>query len=91
MSIQHDEHAAYEAVVDAVELVCGLPRTELGPDVPIDSLGIDSLTAAELVQEVESALGTQVDQRAIASQWSSYTVASLAKLFVSPREATDGS
>nr|AGS49699.1 hypothetical protein [uncultured bacterium esnapd14] len=90
MSGKIDEQAAYDAVVDAVELVCGFPRAELGPDLPIDNLGIDSLSASEIVQEVETALGIEADVKTIAGQWSSHTLGSLAKMFLTPGGATHG-
>lgn len=86
-----DEQAVYDAVADAVELVCGLSRAELDPNTTIDKLGIDSLSAAEIVQEVEGSLGIEVDMRTITSAWSSYTLAGLATMFVNARGAGDGS
>ncbi|GIH03456.1 hypothetical protein Rhe02_15230 [Rhizocola hellebori] len=85
------DQAVYEAVVDAVDLVCGLSRSELDPNLTIDELGIDSLSAAEIVQEVEKTLEITVDMTTITSSWSSFTLAGLAKMFVDTREAGHGS
>ena len=77
--------------MDAVDLVCGISRSELDPHLTVDELGIDSLSAAEIVQEVEKSLEITVDVASITSSWTSFTLAGLTKMFVDAREAGNGS
>lgn len=81
MAHELNEKVAFDAVIDAVELVCGYPREELQPDQLVENLQIDSLSAAEVVQQVEAATGTEVDMAALASSWGTLTLAELAAKF----------
>jgi acyl carrier protein len=77
-----NDKVAFDAVVDAVEEICGYPREELRSDRMVEQLQIDSLSASEIVQRVELILDTEVDMTQIASSWGTYTLADLAAQFV---------
>lgn len=59
-----EETAARDAVrrvlMDCLTTVLGTPATEIDPDVVLQELGLDSLLAVELRQQVASALSTTV-------------------------------
>lgn len=45
---------------DAVAAYVGLQPSEIDPDQPIDRLGMDSLTAAQLAVDIEDRLGVSL-------------------------------
>jgi acyl carrier protein len=61
------EQATLGALHDAVVFVLEVPDHEVTPDSTLDDLGIDSLTASQILIEIEIRLGREVDFELIES------------------------
>ena len=48
------------ALTESIVRICGVPEDRVRPESTLDELGIDSLTAAELVTDLEIRLGEEL-------------------------------
>ena len=48
------------ALRESVARFCGVPAGQVGPDSTLEELGIDSLTAAEIITDVEIRAGVEL-------------------------------
>jgi acyl carrier protein len=48
------------ALTESIAKFCGVPVSQVGPASTLDELGIDSLTAAEIITEVEIRAGIEL-------------------------------
>lgn len=51
---------AYGLLVDAISTVCDVPPEQIRPESTLDELEVDSLASAEIIFEIETALGRQL-------------------------------
>lgn len=77
MAHELTEQAAYAAVAKAVSLVCDVDIGSLHPDSKVADLGIDSMDAAEIVVQVQAALGVEIDFRRVVGDWSALSLRAL--------------
>jgi len=49
-----------QALNESITRICGVPEDRIHPESTLDELGIDSLTAAELVTDLEIRLGEEL-------------------------------
>jgi acyl carrier protein len=49
-----------EALLQSIERICGVSRDEVRPEAGLEDLGIDSLTVAELITDLEIRLGVEL-------------------------------
>jgi acyl carrier protein len=80
--------AVFRTVVEIVSDVCGIDQDELLADRRIADLDIDSMTAGEIVAQVEDVLHVDIDFRRIADDWSGMTLGQLAAQFVHDAQGT---
>lgn len=50
----------HDALLQSIEKICGVSRDEVRPDSGLEDLGIDSLTVAELITDLEIRLGVEL-------------------------------
>jgi acyl carrier protein len=65
-------------LVEIVSGICGIDESELTADRRVWDLGIDSLTAGEILARAETALQTDIDFRRLPDDWSGLTLGKLA-------------
>ena len=53
------------ALYDAISRMCDVPLDAIGPDVPVDDLGLDSLAAAEVITDLEIRTGLELPSDAL--------------------------
>jgi acyl carrier protein len=70
--------AAFTAVAKAISLVCDVEVESLHPDSGVAELDIDSMDAAEIVVQVQAALGVEIDFKRVACDWSAMSLGGLA-------------
>ena len=51
---------AYGLLVDAIATVCDVPPERIRPESTLEELGVDSLASAEIIFEIETALGREL-------------------------------
>ena len=48
------------ALRESIVRICGVPADQISPDAALEDLGVDSLTAAEIITDVEIRTGTEL-------------------------------
>lgn len=55
----------------------GVHAADLSPDVRVSDLGVDSISAAEILSQAEEELGVEIDYAGLLQDWSTLTVGQL--------------
>ena len=50
----------HATLASAISTVCDVPLDEVRPECELDALGVDSLASAEIIFEIEMALGREL-------------------------------
>ena len=48
------------ALRESIVRICGVPADQISPDATLEDLGVDSLSAAEIITDVEIRTGTEL-------------------------------
>lgn len=72
-----DEGTVFAAIASAVGALCDVDVRTLRPDTSVAELDIDSMTAAEILIQVQGSLDVEIDLRRVAGDWSQMTLGSL--------------
>ena len=66
------------ALRESIVRICGVPADQISPDATLEDLGVDSLTAAEIITDVEIRTGIELPMDVIRSLSSMRTVGEVA-------------
>jgi acyl carrier protein len=78
MGLDLDDERVFTAVAQAVGEVCDVEPESLNRETIVGELGIDSMDAADILVQVQSALSVKIDFRHVAADWSNLTLGDLA-------------
>ena len=66
------------ALRESIVRICGVPADQVSPDATLQDLGVDSLTAAEVITDVEIRTGIELPMDALRSLSTLQTVGEVA-------------
>jgi acyl carrier protein len=66
------------ALRESIVRICGVPADQVSPDATLQDLGVDSLTAAEIITDVEIRTGTELPMDVLRGLSSMRTVGEIA-------------
>jgi acyl carrier protein len=66
------------ALRESIVRICGVPADQISPDATLEDLGVDSLTAAEIITDVEIRTGTELPMDVLRGLSSMRTVGEIA-------------
>jgi acyl carrier protein len=66
------------ALRESIVRICGVPADQISPDATLEDLGVDSLTAAEIITDVEIRTGIELPMDVLRGLSSMRTVGEVA-------------
>ena len=76
---------------ESIVRICGVPADQISPDATLEDLGVDSLSAAEIITDVEIRTGTELPMDVLRGLSSMRTVGEVAAHLQAGAEAGAGS
>jgi len=78
------------ALRESIVRICGVPADQISPDATLEDLGVDSLSAAEIITDVEIRTGTELPMDVLRGLSSMRTVGEVAAHLQAGAEAGPG-